>query len=135
MLRPLCLFDRRCGLDLQIQHAEAKTSLVNCSRDSSGSSTIGNTTEFTNAPIDNFLRPIYTLYTNSNYPPYNYNPYSSLMHQSSQYYTPYTYHIPTFYSPYTTPNQGRTSFQMPNFSSSFHSKTSNSALPDSFLLK
>jgi hypothetical protein len=69
------------------------------------------------------------------YPPYNHNPYSSLMHQPSQYYTPYTYHIPSSYSPHTTPNQGRTPFPMPNSSSSFHSKTPNSALPDSFLQK
>jgi len=69
------------------------------------------------------------------YPPYNHNPYSSLMHQPSQYYTPYTYHMPTFYSPYTTPNQGRTPSQIPDSGSSFHSKTSNSALPDSFLPK
>jgi len=66
------------------------------------------------------------------YPPYSHNPYSSLMHQPPQYYTPYTYHMPTFYSPYTTPNQGRTLSQMPDSSSSSHSKTSISALPNSF---
>jgi hypothetical protein len=67
------------------------------------------------------------------YPPYNHwhNPYSSLMHQPPQYNTPYTYHMPTFYSPYTTPNQGRTPSQMSNSSFSSHSKTSNSALPNS----
>jgi len=65
------------------------------------------------------------------YPPYNHNPYSSLMHQPPQYCTPYTYYMPTFYSPYTTPNQGRTPSQIPNSSSSSHSKTLNSALPDS----
>jgi len=106
------------------------------------SGTFGNTTEFTNPPIDNLLWPIHTFYTNnpdgilSTLQPQpilvTYAPASPILH---------FIHLPHAHFLFTAPNQGRTPSQMPNCSSSSHGKTSNSesapldSFPPNFLLK